>query len=92
MLGNMATSHKARFTNGVLLPPDHPEDLREGDEVVYFKSGETPSPTLERRDPARAARALEETAGSWADLIDCDKLIHDIYESHLINTRPKPEL
>jgi len=88
----MGITHKARFTNGVLKPLDEDKELREGDEVVYFRAEAGVSPILERRDPVQAARALDETAGSWADLIDCDKLIRDIYESRLIETRSKPEL
>ena len=87
----MAPMHKARFTNGVLMPLDD-ADLKEGDEVVYVKAGLEPPSALECRDPARAAIALKRTAGSWADLIDCDRLIRDIYESRMIDTRPKPEL
>ncbi|GEM_PF-775984 len=87
----MATCYKARFTNGVLKPLQD-GNLREGDEVTYFKSTEEPAPILERKDPALAASALDRTAGSWADLIDCDKLIRHIYESRAINSRPKPEL
>ncbi len=38
-------------------------------------------------DPEAARRALEETAGSWADL-DTDKMIEDIYRWRQEGSRP----
>jgi Endonuclease NucS len=35
---------------------------------------------------------LERSGGSWAGLVDAEKLTRDIYESRLIQTRPAPQL
>ncbi len=85
----MATMHKARFTNGVLKPLDD-DELREGDEVVYVKAGAEPA-VLERKDPVRAAEALERTAGGWVGLIDCEEFKRMIYESRERGSRDRFE-
>lgn len=42
----------------------------------------------ERADDAAFLRSF----GSWKDTIDAEKLIRDIYNDRLINTRPVPKL
>lgn len=82
----MVRTVKARFSGGVLKPLER-LDLNEGDEV-------TVSVTLPTSKPLSADDAkeiFERTAGGWADLIDCEKLERDIYESRLRGNRPKPE-
>ena len=37
-------------------------------------------------------QAFLSSLGGWKDLVDTDKLIHDIYESRRISTRPPVEL
>lgn len=77
----MVTTFKGRIANGVLTPVDGTK-LPEGKEVVATIS------TIAQPSPDW----LDRIAGSWADIIDCDRLERDIYESRLILSRPAPEL
>jgi predicted DNA-binding antitoxin AbrB/MazE fold protein len=73
---------KARFSGGVLKPLE-PLKLDEGEEVTVIVA------------PAKGKVSpdwLERTAGSWAGLVDAERLIRDIYESRLLQTRPAPRL
>jgi predicted DNA-binding antitoxin AbrB/MazE fold protein len=73
---------RARFSDGVLTPLE-PLALDEGEEVTLTVAGSkgVASPDW-----------LEGSAGSWAGLVDAEKLIRDIYESRFIQTRPLPRL
>ena len=33
---------------------------------------------------------LESSAGGWKDIVDCEQLIHDIYESRSADSRSQP--
>ena len=77
----MATTIKARFSNGVLKPLKN-LDLREGEEVTVTIS----MPSTSEPD------WLEKTAGAWAGLVDAEALKHEIYESRLVTSRPEPRL
>jgi predicted DNA-binding antitoxin AbrB/MazE fold protein len=79
----MSTTIRARFSNGHFEPLEKPS-LREGQEVTLTISV---SPSLEER-----RKALKDTAGAWADLLDCDEFIRKVYESRAVQGRPKPEL
>lgn len=79
----MSTTIRARFSNGRLEPLEK-LGLREGEEVTLAISV---SPSLDER-----RKALKDTAGAWADLLDCDDFIRKVYESRSIQGRPKPEL
>jgi len=73
---------RARFSGGVLEPLE-PLALEEGQEVfvrITVSKGKASPDWLER------------SAGSWAGLVDAEKLICDIYESRLLQTRPVPKL
>ncbi|MGH9794770.1 MAG: antitoxin family protein [Candidatus Acidiferrales bacterium] len=81
----MSATIKAIYRDGVFKPLD----------IVNLKSGDEVDLTYEPRnglslDEKRAI--LERTAGAWADTIDCDQLIRDIYESRSAGSRPEPKL
>jgi len=77
----MATTFKARFSNGVLTPLKSLA-LREGDEV-----------TLTISEPVVPAPDwLEKTAGAWVGLVDGEVLKRDIYASRLVAGRPQSGL
>ncbi len=73
---------KARFSGGVLEPLE-PLKLDEGEEVTI---------TVATSKPTARPDWLERTAGTWAGLVDAEKLIRDLYESRLLQTRPVPRL
>ena len=78
----MATTFKARFSNGVLKPLES-LDLREGEEVTV---------TVRSAPTATDDDWLEKTAGGWVGLIDGEKLKREIYESRLVSSRLQPRL
>ncbi len=59
-------------------------DIPEGKEFIITISDELKEKNL--------SDAFEETAGSWKDTIDCDKLIKNTYSDRSISTRKKPSL
>ena len=74
---------KARFKNGVIEPLENVE-LRDGEEVVL---------TIVRQSATKhSLDAFRKSRGGWKDLIDCEKLKNDIYESRSIQTRPEVKL
>jgi len=78
----MGGTIRARVRGGVLEPLEK-TDLPEGKEVLI---------TIVRvaEDPDR--EAFLRSRGSWKGLIDAEKLIHDIYEDRLIDSREEPKL
>jgi len=78
----MGRTIRARVKGGVLEPLEK-TDLPEGKEVLI-----TVISVAEDADDDAFLRS----AGSWKGLIDADKLIHDIYEDRLLNTREEPKL
>ncbi len=78
----MATTIKARFSNGVLRPLEA-LDLSEGDEVTV---------TVCPKTAATSEEWLDKTAGCWSGSVDAEKLKHDIYESRLVASRAEPRL
>ena len=78
----MGETIRARVKGGVLEPLEK-TDLPEGKEVLI-----TVISVAEDADD----EAFLRSAGSWKGLIDADKLIHDIYEDRLLNTRKEPKL
>ena len=78
----MGGTIRARVHGGVLEPLER-TDLPEGKEVLI-----TVVSVVEDQDD----EAFLRSAGSWKGLIDAEKLIRDIYEDRLINTREEPKL
>lgn len=64
---------KARFSGGVLEPLE-PLTLEEGEEVTV---------TVATSKAIMSPDWLERSAGTWAGLVDADKLIRDTYEGRL---------
>ena len=58
-------------------------NLPEGSEVIVAILEES---SVEDREAFRRA------AGGWKNTVDTDTLIHNIYESRLLSTRPAPTL
>jgi predicted DNA-binding antitoxin AbrB/MazE fold protein len=74
---------RARFKNGIIEPLENVE-LRDGEEIVL---------TIVRRPETNGTQdAFRKSRGGWKDLIDCEKLKRDIYESRSIQTRPEVKL
>jgi len=76
----MGKTVRARFSKG-LIEPLEKVDIREGEEIVIsiLKASS-------KRAKKNFSDALKRTAGGWKDLIDCDKLIENIYNDRLIAT------
>ena len=75
---------RARFIQGVFEPL----------EKIEYPEGEELNICIDDKKLKKFStlEALRATAGSWKDLIDCDQLIKDIYESRKISTRSIPKL
>jgi len=73
---------RARVKGGVLEPLEK-VDLPEGKEVLITVVSVAEDPDDE---------AFLRSRGGWRGLIDADKLIKDIYEDRLIDTREEPKL
>lgn len=74
---------KARFKNGVIEPLENLE-LKDGEEITL---------TIIRSSESKKTQdAFRKSRGGWKDLIDCEKLKKDIYESRSIQTRPEVKL
>jgi len=74
---------RARFKNGIIEPLEN-VDLRDGEEIAL---------TIVRRpETSRTQDAFRKSRGGWKELIDCEKLKNDIYESRSIQTRPEVKL
>jgi len=78
----MGGTIRARVRGGVLEPLEK-TDLPEGKEVLI---------TVVRVAEGSDREAFLRSKGSWKGLIDAEKLIHDIYEDRLIDTREEPKL
>jgi len=78
----MGATIRARVKGGVLEPLER-TDLPEGKEVLITVLKIVQDPDDE---------AFLRSAGSWKGLIDAEKLIRDIYEDRLIDTREEPRL
>lgn len=76
----MVTTFKGIVSNGTIKPIEK-TDLPEGEVLVTVSA--VPKPLGDW---------LSATAGSWANLLDCDEFERYIYESRLRNSRPAPEL
>ncbi|WP_040335822.1 antitoxin family protein [Candidatus Magnetobacterium casense] len=78
----MTKTINARVANGLLEPLDD-IDLPDGFEVtVTISEGSITPPKKNFID------VLNTTAGAWADTIDCDQLLNDIYENRQRCSRP----
>ena len=73
----MGETIRARVKGGVLEPLEK-ANLPEGKEVLITVIG-----VAEDRDDGAFLRSK----GSWKGLVDAERLIHDIYEDRLIDTR-----
>ena len=78
----MGSTIRARVKGGVLEPLEK-VDLPEGKEVLITVVSVAEDPDDE---------AFLRSRGGWRGLIDADKLIKDIYEDRLIDTREEPKL
>lgn len=79
----MGKTIRARFSKGVIIPLEKIE-LEEGKEIMVT--------ILDLSECSPKEDPLDASAGAWKDLIDCDELIKNIYESRRIATRPEPKL
>ncbi len=79
----MGETIRARVKGGILEPLEK-TDLPEGKEVLITIIG-----LAEERDDDKA---FLRSRGSWKGLVDAEKLIHEIYQDRLINTREEPKL
>lgn len=75
----MAETIRAIYKNGKFEPSDH-VSLHDGDEVILSIS------------PAQKEDTFEQAAGTWENIVDCDQLTKNIYDSRLIETRQEPKL
>ena len=78
----MATTFKARFSQGVLKPLET-LDLTEGEEVTITIA---PMPCPSGDD------WIAKTAGAWVGFVDAEKLKRDILENRTLASRPEPRL
>ncbi|HXJ93303.1 MAG TPA: antitoxin AF2212-like protein [Terriglobia bacterium] len=78
----MGGTIRARVRGGVLEPLER-TDLPEGQEVLITVVGVAEGSDRE---------AFLRSRGSWKGLVDASKLIQDIYQDRLIDTREEPEL
>jgi predicted DNA-binding antitoxin AbrB/MazE fold protein len=78
----MGGTMRARVKGGVLEPLER-TDLPEGMEVLITIIGVAEDPD---------DQAFLRSKGGWKGLIDAEKLIRDIYEDRLIDTREEPKL
>jgi len=78
----MKTTVRARVRAGMLEVLDT-IDLSEGTEVTV---------TILDASAAADREAFRRAAGGWKETVDAETLIHNIYESRLLSTRPVPQL
>ena len=76
---------RARYENGVLTPLQA-LDIAEGSEVTIELDTASEVPYEER------LRRFRSSAGGWKDLLDCEKLLKETYDSRKIQTRPVVKL
>ena len=81
----MVQQLKATYSNGVFKPAT-PVDLDDGAQVVIEVSEESHT--------RNEFPGLEASAGGWKDIVDCEQLINDIYQSRSTESRGQalPEL
>jgi predicted DNA-binding antitoxin AbrB/MazE fold protein len=77
----MGGTIRARVRGGILEPLER-TDLPEGTEVLIKVVA-----VAEGSD----RKAFLRSKGSWKGLVDAERLIHDIYEDRLIDTREEPK-
>ncbi|MCL5669942.1 MAG: antitoxin family protein [Acidobacteria bacterium] len=77
----MGGTIRARVKGGVLEPLEK-LDLPEGKEVLV---------TVVAVPAERSGEGLRRSFGRWKGTIDAEKLIRDIYEDRLLNTREEPK-
>ena len=65
----MAKTVKARYSKGIIEPLE-PLWLEEGKKLVV---------TIDEEIVPSAKQRFEQAAGSWADLIDEEEFLHDMY-------------
>ena len=78
----MAETIRAIFKDGKFEPL--------GD--VAFLEGEEVTLSVSKNMHDEDKGDFYEAAGAWKDLVDCDRLILDIYTSRLVDTREEPKL
>lgn len=81
----MATTFKARFTNGVLKPLGE-VNLREGEEFQVTLNPELP-PGVLSVPSGQPGVGFERSFGGWAGLVDCDELKRMLYEARELGSR-----
>ena len=79
---DMIRKIRARFSNGVIKPLEN----------VEFSEGSELTLTITEKPTKAEDEAFLRAAGSWRGLIDCDKLLKDIYADRKISTRPDVKL
>ena len=77
----MTREFTATYSNGVFKPAV-PLDIEDGSTVVLS--------VTDSRSSDQNADLFEASAGSWADLVDGEKLIEEIRELRIANTRRDP--
>lgn len=70
----MTKTIKARYSKGMIEPLE-PLWLEEGKELVV---------TVEEEITPSARQRFEQAAGSWADLINDEEFLHDIYMARML--------
>ena len=73
----MLRTVKARFINGALVPIEA-LGLKEGDEILITVDTRTAVSAMSAEEMTERSKAA---AGAWADSIDAEKLLRDIYTS-----------
>ena len=77
----MVQQLKATFASGVFKPAT-PVDLAEGETGIISVTEET--------HPTAEFDSLEASVGGWKELLDCEQLVQDIYQSRSANSRSQP--
>lgn len=80
----MGTTHRARFTNGVLKPLGD-VDLKEGDEVVFARADLAPAVLSTPTD--LTGESIRRTAGAWVGHGDWESVKRMIYEARELGSR-----
>lgn len=81
----MTKTIKARFSHGVIEPLEKLE-FPDGKMITVTISDSEFNQTKDDKDP------LDSSFGSWAVMVDCEKLKKDIYDDRQISTRPEVKL
>ena len=82
----MGKALTARY-DGSVLRPDESLDLEANTRVrLTIEEIEV----VEKSAPALDESGFRRAAGAWKGLVDCDRLVQDIYASRKVKTRPEP--